>query len=183
MENNKIKDFSAQRNLGLTKAKNEWILFVDDDEIVSPKLRDEILAVNENSKGFYITRKNLFLGKVVGEDKLLRIARKNSGKWERMVHEVWKVNGKVGKLKGHLIHETARSLREAIAKTNFYSTLHAQQNLKDGKKSSLLKIIFFPVGKLTQNLLTQKGFVFGLMHSFHSFLAWSKLWFLENRKI
>ena len=182
MKNNEIKDFSTQRNLGLTKAGNEWVLFVDDDEIVSPKLRDEILAINDNYNGFYVKRKNLFLGKAVGEDRILRIAQKNSGKWERMVHEEWKVKGEVGRLEGYLIHETAASVKEAIAKTNFYSTLHARENLKDGKKANLLKIFFFPVAKLFQNLLTGKGFIFGLLHSLHSFLAWSKQWLLQRQE-
>lgn len=92
------------------------------------------------------------------------------------MHEEWKVKGKIGNLKDYLVHETADNLKEAISKTNFYSTLHARQNAKDGKKANLFKIILFPKAKFIQNLLTGKGFVFALLHSFHSFLAWSKQW-------
>src|SRR6266496_5053035 len=35
-------DFSKLRNLGLEKAKGEWILYVDADERVSPALQDSI---------------------------------------------------------------------------------------------------------------------------------------------
>ena len=74
---------------------------------------------------------------------------------------------------------TAGSLKEAVAKTNLYSTLHARQNAEDGKKSNLFKIIFFPKAKFLENILTGKGFVFAILHAFHSFLAWSKQW-LQN---
>src|SRR5216684_4115292 len=37
-------DFAIQRNFGLSKAKGEWILFIDADEIVSKLLKREILS-------------------------------------------------------------------------------------------------------------------------------------------
>lgn len=179
IKKNKIEDFSAQRNLGLKKAKNKWVLFIDDDEVVSVQLRNEILSLKDTYQGYYLNRENLFLGKVVGRDKILRLAQKNSGKWERIVHEEWKVNGKIGEFRGPLVHETV-SIKEAVSKTNFYTTLHARQNIKDGKGSNIFKIILFPPAKLLQNLVVGKGFVFGFLHSLHSFLAWSKIWLLQT---
>ena len=43
LEKDNLTDYAAQRNLGLEKAKNEWVLFVDDDEVVSEELGKEIL--------------------------------------------------------------------------------------------------------------------------------------------
>jgi len=37
-------DFASQRNYGLSKAKGDWVLFVDADEIVSEELEKEILS-------------------------------------------------------------------------------------------------------------------------------------------
>ncbi|MEJ2348130.1 MAG: glycosyltransferase, partial [Patescibacteria group bacterium] len=40
----KLKNnFAAQRNYGLEKARGEWILFIDADERVSDKLKNEIM--------------------------------------------------------------------------------------------------------------------------------------------
>ena len=51
------EDFSAQRNFGLSKAKSEWVLFVDSDEVVTDDLAKEIkLATSPlSSRGMYQT--------------------------------------------------------------------------------------------------------------------------------
>lgn len=178
-----ITDFSKARNEALKKARREWVLFVDDDETVTDPLAREIKDIIDDPiyDGYYIKRKNYMFGKYVGQDKVLRLGRKGAGQWERIVHETWKIKGNVGTLRNYLIHNTAKNLQEAIAKINYYSGLHAKANLKEGKKSSLFKIVFFPVFKLMQNLFTGKGFVFAMLHSFHSFLSWSKLWIKQKK--
>lgn len=172
-------NFAEQRNYGLQKTHGEWILFLDSDEQLTPKLKQRILSLNDPYDGFYLFRKNYFLGKPVGRDRILRLAKSGSGKWARAVHEKWKVKGKIGKLGGEIIHKEG-TLRQVIAKTNLYSTIHARENAREGKTSNLLKIVLFPKAKFVQNVLTGKGFVFGIIHSFHSYLAWSKLWLLQN---
>ena len=183
LKGKQISDFAKERNLVLKKARENWVLFVDSDEKVSPALAQEIKNLKPSGcSGFYLKRENYFLGQFVGTDKILRLARKDTGQWQRRVHETWKVKGKIGLLKNPLIHHTASSVSEMIKKINYYSTLHAQANLKEGKKSSLFKIVFFPVFKLVQNLFIGKGFVFAMLHSFHSFLAWSKLWIIQTKR-
>ena len=58
-------NFSAQRNFGLAKAKGEWVLFVDSDELVSSKLREEILKCIQDDTyvGYYIKRKDVLFGR------------------------------------------------------------------------------------------------------------------------
>lgn len=180
LKKDNIDDFAKERNELLSKAKKDWVFFIDSDEIATPELEKEIDNLDFKMDGYFIKRKNLILGKVVGEDKVLRLAKKNAGKWERLVHEQWKIDGKVGTLKNYLIHNTANSLSDAISKINFYSTLHAKQNKKDGKKSNLFKIVFFPVAKFFESLFTGKGFAFAMLHSFHSFLSWGKLYTWQN---
>lgn len=61
-------DFSKQRNYGLSKARNEWTLFIDADERITPELRKEIndLLIEERNKsmpnGMYIKRVDYLWG-------------------------------------------------------------------------------------------------------------------------
>jgi hypothetical protein len=120
------------------------------------------------------------LGKYIGEDKIIRLGRKNAGKWQRAVHEIWNIKGKVGTLKNPIIHNTAKDLHEYITKIDYYSTLHARENLESGKRSNIFKIVFFPIFKFIQSMTIGRGFVMSMLQSFHSFLSWSKAWKLQN---
>ena len=189
-------DFSAQRNFGLEKASGRWVLFIDSDERVEEELAKEIAKFTNNFlndfSGYSLIRKDYFLGKSLksteaGRKKILRLAQKEAGKWERFVHEEWKIKGKVGLLKNPLLHYPHKNLDDFISQINFYSTLHAQANLKEGKRSNLFKIIFWPKAKFIENWIIKGGykdgmygFVISLIMSFHSFLAWSKLWLWQK---
>lgn len=177
-----ITDFAAERNLLLNAAKKEWVLFLDTDEILSNELKNEISDLDaKDFNGFYIKRKIIFLGKEIGEDRVLRLGKKGAGKWVRKVHEIWKIRGKVGTLRNYIIHNTVDNLHEYIERINKYSGLHAEENIKEGKTPGLCKIIIFPKLKFLQNLLTGRGFVFSMLQSFHSFLGWAKAWELTRK--
>lgn len=184
-------DFASQRNYGLRKASGKWVLFLDADERVSEKLRREIVQTIKDpvsEMGFYLKRVDFMWGRQLkhgetGEIELLRLARRTAGKWKRPVHEYWQVIGRTGRLQNPLLHSPHPTLREFIKSLNWMSSLHAQANLEEGKRSSLVKIIIWPGGKFVYNYLLRLGFldgiqglVFALMMSFHSFLAWAKLW-------
>lgn len=177
-----IEDYALERNILLHESRADWVLFVDSDEKVPQKLKTEIEAAVQSGKfdAYRVRRKNYFLGQYVGTDKIIRLARKNAGKWERRVHEVWKIKGKVGELDNTLIHDTAQNLRDYIDKINKYSTLHAAANRSEGKRSNLLKIIFYPLAKFVQTFVRSGNVVFSIMQSLHSFLSWSKLYFLSS---
>lgn len=172
-----ITDFSEERNKLLKATKADWVFFLDSDEQMSQELLNEVKKVIKESKfnGFFVYRWNYFLGKFIGTDKILRLARMNSGFWERRVHEVWKIKGMIGQIKTPLIHNTAANLAEYINKINFYSKLHAKENSQEGKNSNLTKVLFYPLFKFIQSIFMGRGVVFSILQAFHSFLAWSQL--------
>lgn len=180
-----ITDFAQERNKLLRSAKSEWVMFVDSDEDISDALRQEINQLINNPvntiSSYYVKRENYFLGEYIGTDKIIRLIKKGSGQWERPVHEVFHPRGgRVGILTNPLIHNTAKTLNEYIAKVNFYSSLHAETNRKEGKHSNLFKIIFYPKLKFLQSIIMGRGIVFSILQAFHSFLAWSEQWLYEN---
>lgn len=182
LKKNKIDDFAKERNEALKNADHEWVLFLDSDETLSPELKTEIEILKPDSEvaGYYITRKGIV------EEQILRLARKTAGKWERCVHEVWYIKGKVGYLKNYIVHNENMVISEIVTKADFYSTLHAKANKLEGKKSNILIISLSSFIKFFQTFIVKKaykkgtkGFVFSIFQSFQSFLSWTKLYFLS----
>ena len=188
-------DFASQRNFGLSKAVNEWVLFVDSDEIVSPELAREIqeavLRVDVN--GFYLKRLDVLWEKKLqhGETdrvRLLRLGKKGKGVWVRPVHEVWNITGVVGTLQHPLQHYPHPNVAQFLSAINTYSTINARHLYKEQVTSNVGSIIVYPIAKFIQNYLFRKGFLDGMpgilvamMMSFHSFLTRSKLWILHHK--
>ena len=183
-------DFSGQRNFGLEKAKNKWVMFLDADERVTDELAQEItttISKNEDVNGYFFKRNDFFSGRFLkhGETanvRLLRLAKKDSGSWQRKVHEIWNVKGQTKEFKNPLLHYPHSTITVFLKEINFYSSLHAESLKKEGMKPSLLRLIFNPLVKFISNYFLKKGFLDGtpglitaLMMSFHSFLARGKL--------
>ncbi|MFZ2199315.1 MAG: glycosyltransferase family 2 protein [Microgenomates group bacterium] len=191
-----ITDFAAARNAELAKAKTDWVMFVDSDEKITPALKDEVLKAIESPDfdAYYIPRLDTFLGRELrhgetGHAKFVRLARKEYGKWERPVHEVWIGKGKVGILTSPLLHESHKTISSFLDKINTYSTLDAEYRFKHGIKSSLWKIWVYPLAKFKYNYFLRLGFLDGtpgaiiaIMMSFHSYLTWTKLYLLWHKK-
>lgn len=190
-------DFSAQRNYGLGKASEDWVLFIDADEVVPIELSREIetvtLASNSKISGYYISRQDYFGGRGLkhGETSrvmLLRLAKKHAGVWIEPVHEIWQVRGETGKLVHPIHHLPHSDVAQFLTKINWYSSIRAKFLYAQGKRSSLRQIIMYPTVKFFVNYIGKLGFLDGMegmimatMMSFHSFLVRAKLWTLERR--
>lgn len=186
-------DFSAQRNYGLEKAGEEWVLFVDADERISSFLREEIKTqISNEPAGFFLRRKDFIFGRWLnhGETasvKLLRLAKKGAGKWVRPVHEVWQVEGRLEELKNPLLHYPHQTIKEFLEEINFYTTLNARVFYKQGIKASFWQVLVYPLAKFKKNYWLNLGFLDGIeglllaiFMSFHSFLTRAKLFFYEE---
>lgn len=191
------EDFAGQRNFALTKTKGDYILFVDSDEVVPIPLAQEIsesIKANEVD-GYFLKRTDYLYGKPLrfGETqsvRLLRLAKKNAGSWERAVHEVWEIHGKTKTLENPIQHYPHPTLHEFIEDINRYSTLHAEELAKEGKKATWLQIILYPKAKFFVNYVYKQGFrdgmpglILALMMSFHSFLARGKLYLIQSNQL
>lgn len=186
------EDFASQRNFGLRKARGEWVIFLDADERIPSSLAKEICRkIKKRGRkivGFYFRRWDYFGGKwlrhgEIGSIKILRLAKRNAGKWIRKVHEIWKIKGKTEKLNCPLLHYPHQTIREFLFQINFYSTLHAESLKEEGRKPNVWRIIGNPLGKFIKNYFLRLGFLDGipglivaLMMSFHSFLSQAKLY-------
>lgn len=191
------KGYSAQKNSAIDKATGDWVLSLDADESVEPELMDEIRRVIEQNlpvDGFYIPRKNYFLGRWIRHggfypDRKLRLFRRGRGRFgERPVHEVIQVDGSIGTLNHALIHNAYPTLEGYIQHMNRYSSLGAEIAVAQGRgRFSLLNIVINPVATFMYNYLFRLGLLDGreglLLNLYHSaYVSWkyAKAWERER---
>ena len=192
-------DFHGNKNLGLEKANGEWILSLDADERIDDKLAEEIrMAINNsgNNKGYYILRRNYFLGKWIKgcgwwPDRIIRLFRKGVTTWplEILYNDAPQINDKdiVGYLKNPMIHYSYRSLKQYFEKFNLYTSMIAEKKYAKGVRINGMNfsICFFirPLVSFIRKYILYKGFLDGfrgLFICFSSalviFTSYAKLW-------
>ena len=193
------KGFAAQKNSAMDKASGEWVLQLDADEALEEKLAQEInheLRRSGNLVGFWIPRKNFFLGRWIKHggfypDPKLRLIRRGAGKFEEYgAHPTIKVNGSTGRLKHALIHNAYPTLRGYIDHMNSYSTSGAEVAVtKSHRGFNLLNIIVRPKLTFLYSYIFRLGFLDGregfLLHIYHAvYVSWkyAKAWELSRNR-
>ena len=190
--------YGAQKNLGINAAKNNWVLSLDADEIVSRELAKSISNANyDNFDGFNISFRNYFGGKWVKHsgwypDWHLRIFRRDKMQFETTdVHELVKPVGKIGYLEGDIIHHTYLSNRHYFQKIEGYTTLDAKYLYKKKRKWSIFYQLGKPIKEFFQIYFGRGGYLDGLLglkiacfSAYYRFLTAKKLRVLyRNDKI
>lgn len=145
---NTFEDFTKQRNLALDAAKNDWVLFLDGDERITPKLREEIieeLNKPEQKDAYYFYRKFFFADKPIHfsgtqSDKNFRLFRKSKARYTagKKVHETLEVNGTIGILKNKLLHYSVSDYESYRKKMIHYGILKGKELAAKGKKFNIL---------------------------------------------
>lgn len=192
----KFTNFSKQREEALTRVKSDWILYIDADERVTDKLREEIEKAikSEASKDAYkIKRRNYYFGKHEWPyyAKLERLFRKSALKgWYGEIHESPKFEGSLGELEGFIDHYTHNDLTSMLDKTIEWSDKEARIRFDAGHPP--MAWWRFPRVMATTFLnyyIKQRGFkagMAGLVESIYQtysiFITYSKLWEMQNKK-
>lgn len=128
--------FAAQRNVALDAATSDWIIEIDADERVSPRLRTSIetlLSAPPPDIGMAVCAlRNRFLGKPIGPSAKYpayrsRIFRRGAYAHDssREVHEGLEPHERPVVLDGDLEHELASTLGEALLDTWRYARLES----------------------------------------------------------
>jgi glycosyltransferase involved in cell wall biosynthesis len=189
-------DFAAQRNWVMGQTKNEWVLFIDSDEILSQELQNELkkMAFQQQNQitCYRLKRHDTFMGTSVthgevsdaAQKGIIRLVRKGTGSWKGQVHEMWTVaSGTEGRLINALRHEPHPTVALFLKKINTYSTIRAKELFSKKQTVSWFHLLLYPIGKFLYTYFLKmgfldgpSGFIYSFMMSFHSFLVRAKLY-------
>lgn len=195
----KFEGYIEQKNYALSLAKNDYILSLDGDEVLSEALKTSILNIKSNWKfdGYFFNRLNNYCGQWIKHsdwypDKKLRLFKKGSGEWKGInPHDCYtlKKGLKSGKLNGDLLHWMYRDYSEHNQKIEDFTTIASEAYYKLGIKSSIWKIIYRPIWSFFKAYFLRLGFLDGIngfiisVQTYHgTFLKYIKLYRLWKTK-
>lgn len=136
-------DFADQKNFAAAAASNDWILSMDADEELSDGLRKSLLGWKQSQPEFPVyelARCAWYLGAWIEHsgwypDYQRRLYRRDAAQFQGIVHESLRFEGRLGRLRGDLLHYTMNSFAEHEDKVERYTTLAARQMYEAGKRS------------------------------------------------
>ena len=188
-----------QKNLALDLATHDYVLSLDADESLSPELLEQIKAVKNNFQydGYRFHRLTNYNGHWVRysgwyPDTKLRLVKKNKARWEGVnPHDILQMRSdeQTGFLKGDLLHYSYESIAAHVAQTDKFTTIAAYAAFKQGKRSSVFKIVTRPMLKFLRDYFFKRGFMDGRygfiicsINSLYALLKYSKLHELQSGK-
>jgi len=189
---------ASQKNWAIPQAKHEWILLVDADERVTVPLREEILNIlanppKDNTVGYWIGRKNHFMGKHVRHsgwknDKVIRLFKRDYCTYEnKKVHAEIIADGHVRFLKNKFYHNTYITLDKYLEKMNRYAWWQARDYHKKTGRLTAYHFIIKPSWSFFKHYILQAGFRDGVVgftiayiKSYTVVMRYSKVWLLRR---
>ncbi|MEQ8855186.1 glycosyltransferase family 2 protein [Gimesia sp.] len=162
--------FGPQKNRALGYASNEWVLSIDADERISYDLQTEIKRVIQMPKrydAYSMPRRSNYCGRYMKHsgwwpDHVVRLFRRGKAEFsDDLVHERIVVQGKVGKLKEPIIHESLLTLEQILNTMNSYSTAGAKMMAEEQQQASLCKAICHGTWTFIRTYFLRAGFLDG----------------------
>lgn len=182
--------FAAQKEYAKNLCTNEWVLNLDADEELTPRLREEIVqtidenkvdALNNPISGIYLGSFNHPYSKF---NRRVKFFRKSAGHYPpKMVHESVVIEGKIRRAQGFILDHGMVDLATHVNKTNTYSSLRAKEKFTNKKRFSSLKLLLvFPLAFIKSFFIKRsflngiRGFIGAVNGSYYAFLKEAKLY-------
>lgn len=193
-------NYSDSKNLAVQKASGQWLLFIDTDERITPKLRSAIQKIITDTSTPYTSydfpRANYFLNHRVRyggtyPDYVKRlIYRSDFQGFVGDLHEQPQVVGPNKKLTVDLLHFTHRDLSSMMTKSIKWTGLEAEMLFKDNHPLIVWwRIIRMMLTKIWERLIKQQmwrdgtvGWISAIFESFDTFMIYARLWELQQKK-
>ena len=187
------------RELASSKTSNDWVLYLDADEIVTEELKEEIIAILSTPgrlDSYCLPRKNYFLGQWIRwsgwyPGYVMRLFNKHKVRFTPEIHTDIIALTEPGFLKNDLLHYTCDNIEEYFGKNNRYTSILAFQAYRHGERITPLNLAYNlllkPLVYAVYKYLFKAGFRDGFNGLFIAvltyltvFLMYAKLWELQK---
>jgi glycosyltransferase involved in cell wall biosynthesis len=163
--------YSRQKNFAAAIAANNWVLSLDADEALSPKLNEEIRQLGqmqrEDAAGYSMPRLARYCGQWIRHsgwypDRKVRLYDRRRARWVgEYVHESVQVDGAVALLQGDLLHYTCDTMTQHRQTVDRYTSLAAAEARARGQRGSLPRMALLPPWKFLETYVLRAGFLDG----------------------
>jgi len=182
------------RNYGYSLARNDWVLSLDADEVISGELMDELRGLFKGAIDHaaftipirtYIGDYWIKYGGWYPAGKL-RLFKKDKFKYEEVeVHPRVFLEGSCGHLKKDIIHYSYRDFHDFFTSLNNQTTLEAKKWFKERRKINFLKMMRKFYDRFLKAYILKRGYKDGMIgfavaygNSLYQFMSYVKYWFM-----
>lgn len=186
------RGYGPQKVFAEQQCRNAWLLNLDADEEISPHLGEEIRALfnsgDPSCAAYTLPILPLYPFQDSGHawtafHHPVRLYRKDmAGFKDELVHDTVVVHeGRIGHLKGMVLHRSFRSLAHHVEKVNGYSSAQAEVLAARGRDPGLLALLLTPIFAFFKQFILRREFVNGVdgivvsyMYAFQRFIRLAK---------
>ena len=184
--------YGGTKQYAVSLAKNEWIFWIDADEVITTNLSDELndfKTISPVYPAYTVPRLAYFLGRWIKHSgwypgRVTRLFNKNLVHFsQNNVHENLIFSGKAGNLNNDLLHYTDPSIRHYFEKFNNYTSLAADELVRKNKSFFAGDIIFRPFFIFIKMYFIKfgfldgiQGFMLAIFSSSYVFTKYCKFW-------
>ena len=194
----------TQKNVALDAAEGEWILALDCDERVTPRLQKAILDVLEKAgdiEGYTISRKTFYLGRWLEHggwfpEWRLRLFRRGRGRWEGVdPHDTVHVGGRTERIPpvgrgtdaAVILHYSFKDLSHQLEVLDRYTEIQAGELFRSNRHVSAADLTFRPLWRFLRIYLVRQGFLDGAAgfymaanNAYAAYMKYARLWEMEK---
>ncbi len=173
-------------------ASNEYVLFLDPDEVLPPSLIEILRAGYAKYDYISIPRKNIIFGKWIQNsrwwpDYQIRLFKKNAVIWPTEIHHQPEAKGTELKLEQKeelaIIHHNYESIDEYLEKAIRYAKAQANEKIQSGQEYRLNSAVKDGLSEFISRYFAAKGykdgmhgFVLSFLQMFYGFLVYFYYW-------
>jgi glycosyltransferase involved in cell wall biosynthesis len=193
----KFRGYIGQKNYALKLATHNYILSLDADEVLDPKLVSSILRekTSFSHRAYYMNRCTNFCGRFIRHglwypDRKTRLFDRTIATWGGLnPHDRIELQQgfTAGKLEGDILHFSFNTVEDLVWQNNRLSSIAASSLYSKGTRSTWAKMLLHPAWAFINGFVLRMGFLDGFngfsiaVHTSHQvFQKYSKLYRMQH---